>query len=233
MARLLCNIGIAVVIAIDGPSGVGKSTVSRAVADALGVAYLDTGSTYRAATLAVLDAGVDVSDEQAVLDVVLAHSIDYGDTGVLLDDGPVAEAIRTDRVTSKVSTVSAHPKVRAEIVEIQRRWVDDRGRNAVVEGRDIGTVVFPDTPHKIYLTARSEVRAARRAGDDEAQDSTIDEIAAALRARDAADSSRAASPLRPADDATIIDTSDIGIDGVVAAILETVSGQRMTEERRS
>jgi cytidylate kinase len=211
-----------VVVAIDGPSGVGKSTVSRAVADALDLAYLDTGSTYRAATLAVLDAGVDVNDEQAVLGVVRAHAIDYGASGVLLDGASVAETIRTDRVTSNVSTVSAHPRVRSEIVAIQRRWVGDHGGDAVVEGRDIGTVVFPNTSHKIYLTARPEVRASRRAGDDEAQDATVAEIAAALRARDAADSSRAASPLRPADDATIIDTSDIGIEEVVSAILDTV-----------
>ena len=210
------------VVAIDGPSGVGKSTVSRAVADALELAYLDTGSTYRAATLAVLDAGVDVSDEEAVLGVVRAHTIDYRTSGVLLDGETVAAAIRTERVTSQVSAVSAHPRVRSEIVEIQRRWVANHGGNAVVEGRDIGTVVFPDTRHKIYLTARPEVRAARRAGDDEAGDATVAEIAAALRERDAADSSRAASPLRPAEDATIVDTSDIDIEEVVAVILETV-----------
>jgi cytidylate kinase len=225
MARLLRNVGVVVVVAIDGPSGVGKSTVSRSVADALGIAYLDTGSTYRAATLAVLNAGVDVDNEEAVLDVVLAHTIDYGSTGVLLDGASVGDEIRTERVTSRVSVVSAHPRVRSEIVEVQRRWVNNHGGTAVVEGRDIGTVVFPDTPNKIYLTARPEVRAARRAGDNEAQDATVAQIAASLRARDAADSSRAASPLRPATDATIIDTSDIGIDEVVAAILETVNGE--------
>ena len=210
------------VVAIDGPSGVGKSTVSRAVADALGLAYLDTGSTYRAATLAVLNAGVDVNTQDAVLDVVMNHAIDYGESGVTLDEKLVAAEIRTDRVTSKVSAVSAHPSVRSEIVEIQRRWVGAHGGEAVVEGRDIGTVVFPNTSHKIYLTARPEVRAARRAGDAEAEESTLEEIAAALRVRDAADSSRVASPLRPADDATIIDTSDIGIEEVVAVILATV-----------
>ena len=210
------------VIAIDGPSGVGKSTVSRAVAEALELAYLDTGSTYRAATLAALDAGIDISDEQAILDVIGDHSIDYGDSGVMLDSASVADAVRTDRVTSSVSAVSAHPRVRAEIVDIQRQWVALHGGNAVVEGRDIGTVVFPDTPNKIYLTARPEVRAARRAGDDEAGGASVDQIAAALRARDEADSSRVASPLRPANDATIVDTSDIGIDKVVKTILETI-----------
>ena len=222
MARFLHNDGVVVVIAIDGPSGVGKSTVSRAVADALGYAYLDTGSTYRAATLAALEAEVDVTDEQAVLDVVVSHAIDYSVDGILLDGASVASATRSDTVTSHVSAVSAHPTVRSAIVEIQRRWVASHGGRAVVEGRDIGTVVFPDTPHKIYLTARPEVRAARRAGDDEAANATLTDIAAALHARDTADTSRAASPLRPAEDAAIIDTSDIGIDEVVASILDTI-----------
>ena len=210
------------VVAIDGPSGVGKSTVSRAVALALNLAYLDTGSTYRAATLAVLDADVDIGDEQAVLEVVRSHPIDYGTEGVLLDGVSVAQEVRTDRVTSKVSTVSAHPAVRAEIVAVQRAWVSRHGGDAVVEGRDIGTVVFPNTRNKIYLTARQDVRAARRARDDEAREATVAEIAAALQARDEADSTRKASPLRPASDATIIDTSDIGIEQVVEAVLDTI-----------
>jgi cytidylate kinase len=194
------------------------------VATALELAYLDTGSTYRAATLAVLAAGVDINDEQAVLEVVRSHAIDYVASGVVLDGVSVAQAVRTDRVTSNVSAISAHPKVRSEIVEIQRDWVARHGGDAVVEGRDIGTVVFPDTPHKIYLTARPEVRAARRAGDEEAGGATIAEIAVALRARDSADSSRAVSPLRPADDAAIIDTSDIGIEEVVNTIVDSIRG---------
>ena len=210
------------VIAIDGPSGVGKSTVSRAVADALDLAYLDTGATYRAATLAVLDADVDFTDEQAVLDVITSHTIDYGALGVLLDGVPVTSQIRGEEVTSNVSAVSAHARVRAKIVMIQQEWVATHGGEAVVEGRDIGTVVFPDTPHKIFLTARPEVRAARRAGDDETAGATIETVAAAMRDRDHADSSRTASPLRPAEDATIIDTSDLGIDEVVDTIVNVV-----------
>jgi cytidylate kinase len=222
LARFLRNDGVVVVVAIDGPSGVGKSTVSRAVAEVLGYAYLDTGSTYRAATLAVLEADVDVTDERAVLDVVVSHVIDYSADGVLLDGVSVAAATRSDPVTSHVSAVSAHPAVRSAIVEIQRRWVSAHEGRVVVEGRDIGTVVFPDTQHKIYLTARPEVRAARRAGDDEAANASLAEIATALHARDTADTSRAASPLRPAADAMIIDTSDIAIDEVVASILDTI-----------
>ena len=208
------------VIAIDGPSGVGKSTVSRAVATAVGLAYLDTGATYRAATLAVLDAGVDVTDENAVLEELDLHDIDYDERGILLDGESVAFNVRSDAVTANVSVVSAHPLVRSEIVGIQRRWVDHHEGAAVVEGRDIGTVVFPDASTKVFLTASPEVRARRRAGDTEAGGRSVAAIAAALAARDEADSTRKASPLRPADDAVIIDTGDLAIDQVVQAVVE-------------
>ena len=207
------------VITIDGPGGVGKSTVARAVARRLGLAYLDTGSTYRAATLIVLRAGIDASDEDAILAELALHEIDYGHDGVEIDGITVASEVRTDRVTSLVSAVSAHPRVRSLIVAVQRDWVHHHGDAAVVEGRDIGTVVFPDAPVKVYLTARPEVRAARRARDVEAAHATVDEIAETLAARDHADSTREASPLRPAPDAEIVDTSDIGIDEVVASIV--------------
>lgn len=209
------------VIAIDGPGGVGKSTVSRAVAVRLGLPHLDTGSTYRAATLAVLRENVAVDDEEAILAVLERHDVDY-DGGVLLDGDPVGDETRSDAVTGAVSAVSAHPRVRERIVAIQREWVAARGGGAVVEGRDIGTVVFPSAPVKVYLTARPEVRAARRAGDDEAGGASVEEIAAALHARDRADASRAASPMRPADDATTIDTSDRSIEEVVEAVLALV-----------
>jgi cytidylate kinase len=208
-----------VVIAIDGPSGVGKSTVSQAVAMALGLAYLDTGATYRAATLAILDAGVDMADEEAVLAELECHSVDYDDRGIVLDGESVAFNVRSDAVTTSVSVVSAHPRVRAEIVEIQRRWVEHHDGDAVVEGRDIGTVVFPNAPVKIFLTASPEVRAKRRAGDSEAGGRSVEDIAASLAARDEADSTRQASPLRAADDAVVIDTSDLTIGEVIEAIV--------------
>jgi len=211
-----------VVIAIDGPSGVGKSTVSRLVAKNLGLAFLDTGATYRAATLAVLEAGVDPSDESEVLSELSGHSIDYDERGVLLDGRSVAFDVRSDAVTSAVSAVSAHPLVRAEVVNMQRRWVEHHDGRAVVEGRDIGTIVFPDAPLKIYMTASPLVRATRRATDSEAGGKSIEEIADALAQRDHADSSRAASPLRPADDAVIIDTGNMTIDEVVAQITSLV-----------
>jgi len=211
-----------VVVAIDGPSGVGKSTVSKAVASALGIGYLDTGATYRAATLAVVRSGIDTADESAILAELEEHSIDYTEIGITLDGESVAFDVRSDEVTRNVSAVSAHPKVRAAIVAIQRRWVDLRDGDAVVEGRDIGTVVFPDAPVKIYLTARPLVRATRRSGDAEASGKSVEDIAAEIEARDHADSTRAASPLRPADDAITIDTSDLSINEVVARILATV-----------
>lgn len=125
-------------------------------------------------------------------------------------------------MTQTVSAVSAHAGVRAEIVALQRDWVARHDGSAVVEGRDIGTVVFPDAPVKVFLTARPEVRAARRAGDAEAVGASVDDIARDLERRDTADAGRATSPMRPADDAAIIDTSDLDIDGVVGAILALV-----------
>lgn len=208
------------VIAIDGPGGVGKSTVARSVADRLGIAYLDTGSTYRAATLIVLRSGLDVSSEDEILTELAEHDIDYGPKGVEIDGRCVASDVRTPSVTANVSEVSAHPTVRALIVAGQRNWVQRHGGTAVVEGRDIGTVVFPHAAVKVYLTARPEVRARRRAGDAEAADVSVEQIAENLRERDHADSTREASPLRPADDAHTIDTSDIGIDIVVSIIVE-------------
>jgi cytidylate kinase len=209
-----------VLIAIDGPSGVGKSTVSRAVAKRLGAAYLDTGSTYRAATLAVVRSGVGISSEATILDELRKHTIDYTERGIMLDGDAVAADVRSDDVTSAVSAVAAHAEVRTEIVELQRRWVADRDGDAVVEGRDIGTVVFPDAPVKIYLTASPLVRAMRRSGDAEASGKSVEEIADEIAARDHADSTRKASPLRPADDALIIDTSALAIDDVVQQIMD-------------
>ena len=213
------------VVTIDGPSGVGKSTVSRAVADRLGIGYLDTGATYRAATLAAVRAEVDITSEEDLLTELADHSIDYTNLGIELDGESVSIDVRSNAVTSAVSAVSAHPKVRAEVVEMQRDWVRDRGGEAVVEGRDIGTVVFPDALLKIYLTASPLVRATRRAGDSEAAGKSVNEIAAEIAARDHADSTREASPLRPAVDAHIIDTSDLTISEVVDEIVAAAANR--------
>jgi len=208
-----------VVIAIDGPSGVGKSTVARGVAEALGVGYLDTGATYRAATLAVLEAGVDPTDDAAVVPVVARAAIAYEDGEVRLDGRPVGTEVRSAEVTAAVSPVSAIPEVRRIVVAIQREWVAERGGRAVVEGRDIGTVVFPLAPVKVFLTARPEVRAARRAGDAEAADADVGAVEADLRRRDEYDSTRETSPLQPAADAVIVDTSSMTADEVIGAVL--------------
>ena len=213
------------VIAVDGPGGVGKSTVSRRVAAALDLPHLDTGSTYRVIGLVALRTGASLTDADAVLAAIETTRIDIEDGIVTLDDDDVTEALRSDRVTGASSTVATLPEVRARIVAWQRTWVDRHGGSAVVEGRDIGTVVFPNARIKIYLTARAGVRAARRSGDDEAAGKSTEKIAAELAARDHADSTRQASPLRPADDAVIVDTSDLSIDDAVGEILALVAQQ--------
>lgn len=204
------------IVTVDGPSGVGKSTVSRAVAAAADLPHLDTGAFYRAATLAVLRSGVDLTDEEAVAGVVASSSLDQDDGRMFLGSEDVSEEIRGDQVTAAVSLVSAYGKVRETLVGHQRRWVEKRGRRAVVEGRDIGSVVFPDATIKVYLDARPEVRAARRA----LQTGEVPEdVLAELAVRDRLDSTRAASPLTIPPGANVVDTSDLGFEEVVEAVL--------------
>ncbi len=211
------------VVAIDGPSGVGKTTVARAVAAALGIAHLDTGSYYRVATLACLEAGSSAGDPAGILSALQDRSIDFSaDDRVLLDGVDVSERLRAPDVTTAVSEVSAHPEVRAGLVALQRAWVRSHSGNAVVIGRDIGTVVFPDAAVKVFLIADVSVRARRRAGDIDAEGVDIDELSDQIARRDYLDSSRAISPLRAADDAVIIDTSEISAPDVVRRILDLV-----------
>lgn len=226
MAGVLLRSGDGVVVAIDGPGGAGKSTVARAVADTLGLEHLDTGATYRAATLAALRADADPDDADAVLEAVSEARIEYLDGIIHLDGEPVAAAARGEAVNAAVSAVSAHPRVREMIVAVQRDWVVERGGAAVVEGRDIGTVVFPDAAVKVFITARPEIRASRRAGDAEAADKEVGEIEADLRRRDYIDSTRDTSPLRPALDAVVIDTSEMGVVEVVREVLRLVEQVR-------
>lgn len=208
------------VVAIDGPSGVGKSTVARAVAARLGLPHLDTGSTYRAATVAVLERGVDPYDPAAIGAVLESVAIGYENGVVMVDGRDVTTATRGEAVTAAVSPVAAVPEVRVRLVGGQRQWVADHGGSAVVEGRDIGTTVFPDAPVRVYLTADPEVRAARRVGDPEASGRGTAEIAAELTRRDEIDSTREASPLAAAPGATVIDTTDLTVDQVVKAVLD-------------
>lgn len=218
------------VIALDGPSGSGKSTVARVLARRLGWRYVDTGATYRAATLAVLRAGTDLSDASAVAAVVerarIAVSTDPDVPGTTLDGDDVSAVIRGAEVTAAVSAVSAVPAVRARMVALQRELAGASG--AVLEGRDIGTAVFPEAPVKVFLDASPEVRASRRAGDADtgvtAGGDVVDRVAADLARRDRLDSSRTASPLQAADDAVHLDSSALDADQVVERVLELVSG---------
>ena len=211
------------VVTVDGPAGVGKSTVARGVAVALGLPVLDTGAFYRAAALAVLRAGADPDDGPAVLEAVTRADLDFADGEMLLSGEPVTEAIRESSVARLASRISTMPDLRRVIVARQRAWVARRGGAAVVEGRDIGTVVFPEAPVKVFLTADAAERARRRARQDEAAGLTIEEIERQLRSRDHTDSTRAASPLRPAHDAVIIDTTALTAEQVVAIVLGLVA----------
>jgi cytidylate kinase len=211
-------------ITLDGPSGTGKSSVARAVAARLGAAYLDTGAMYRAATVAVLDAGVDPADAGAVARVVATADIEVGTTAgeelVQVNGVDVAVRIRSAEVTRAVSPVSAVPSVRRQLVDQQRALVEAADA-VVVEGRDIGTVVLPDATVKIYLTAAPGVRAERRAAQLGLRTAAeIADLAEDLRRRDEYDSSRADSPLRPAPDAIVVDSTDLDREAVVDRIVE-------------
>lgn len=204
------------VIAVDGPAGSGKSTVSRRVADRLGLSHLDTGAFYRAAALAAVRAGVDLADEAAVEPVVAGAAIDQEAGMTTLDGSDVSDAIRDEAITQASSVVAAHPRVRAVLVARQREWVARHGGRAVVEGRDIGSVVLPDADLKVYLTADPEERARRRARETSADLSRVGE---AIAARDRRDTTRRASPLTAAEGAVEIDTTRLGIDEVVDEVL--------------
>lgn len=203
------------VIAIDGPAGAGKSTVGRALADLLGLGYLDTGAMYRAMTFATLRRGLHQDDLDGVAHIAPDVRLDVVDGVVTVDGVDATREIRGREVTEAVSQISANPTVRAVLVERQRDWVAERG-GAVVEGRDIGTVVFPDADLKLFITASPRIRAERRVreiGGD------VDEVEASIIKRDRSDSSRTHSPLSEADDAVTVDTTDLSIDEVVAHIV--------------
>lgn len=215
------------ILAVDGPSGTGKSTTCRALAKQLDAKYIDTGAMYRVATLAVLRKGVDPADTSAVIaataDLPLAVSDDPDSTEVLLGGEDVSRVIREDEVTRNVSAVSAIPEVRENLVALQRKLAREAHR-AIVEGRDIGTVVLADAPAKAFMTASAEVRARRRQTQNERAGiaSDYETVLADVQRRDAADSSRKTAPLRPADDATLVDTSDMSPEDVIQALINVV-----------
>ena len=221
-------------IAVDGPAGSGKSSVCRGVAQRLGFRYLDTGAMYRAMTWAMLDAGVDVDDPEAVAraaqDVVIVSGTDPQAPTIHVGQVDVAAPNRGDDVTGAVSAVSAVPSVRERLVALQRQHVDQARaaqQGIIVEGRDITTVVLPDADLKVFITADPAVRASRRALQDAELGKEAVDVAAtesALRLRDAKDSSRAASPLAQADDAVVLDTTHLTLDEVLDAFVDLVDG---------
>ncbi len=204
------------VIAIDGPAGSGKSTVARQLADRLGLEYLDTGAMYRSVAFAAMARGVDMADTDAIVGVARTSDIQVENTTVMVDGVDATTQIRGPEVTRSVSTVAAISGVRDVLRVRQRAWVLERG-GGVLEGRDIGTVVFPDAELKVYLSASAAVRAERRAGEVSALD--YETVAADLAARDAADSTRQHDPLTQAPDAVHIDTTDLTVDEVVDELI--------------
>jgi cytidylate kinase len=220
------------VVALDGPSGTGKTTVARKLAGRLSAGYLDPGAMYRMVTLAVLRAGIDPADAGAVASLAEKADLAIGTSperpDVRLGGDDVAADIRGPEVTKAVSAVSSVPRVRELLVAQQRRIIGDvldTTGGIVVEGRDIGTVVVPDSPLKVFLTASADVRATRRSSQDSAagRRSTVADALVSVERRDHLDSTRATSPLRAAEDAVPVDTSELSIDQVIVALAELAS----------
>ena len=202
-------------IAIDGPAASGKSTVAKLIADRLGYTFINTGAMYRAVTWYMLEQGIDPADTDAVLAALPSGPLSFGKDGsrsiVLCNGSPLTEELTRQEVNDHVSTIAAIPEVRSLLVNRQRDY--NRQEPVVMEGRDIGTVVFPDTPFKYFVTASEEVRAARRAAEG---------LTDSIAERDRKDSSRATAPLAQAQDALLVDTSDMSIDQVVNFITDNI-----------
>ncbi len=218
-----------VIVAIDGPSGTGKSSTSKAVAAALGLSYLDTGAQYRAITWWMLTNGIDVSNPEEIATAaakpVIVSGTDPAAPTITVDGEDASGPIRTQEVTSNVSAVSAVPEVRTLITALQRSIAAAAAGGIVVEGRDIGTTVLPDADLKIFLTASPEARAARRSGEVKGSDLTA--TREALIKRDAADSGRKTSPLAKADDAVEVDTTELTLQQVIECVVTLVEGKRV------
>lgn len=214
------------VVTIDGPSGAGKGTICRLVAQKTGYSLLDSGALYRLAAVASLNAAIDLDDESAVADIAAKLDIQFvaesASTRVMLDGEDVSSYIRTERAGMAASKVAAYPQVREALLQRQRDFCKAPG--LVADGRDMGTVVFPDAPVKIFLTASSEERANRRLKqlEDAGVSADYEKILADIQARDEQDSSRASAPLKPADDALILDSTTMDIDAVLRAVLTEI-----------
>ena len=214
------------IIAIDGPSGAGKGTVARAVAARLGYRHVDTGAMYRALAWKALHDGLDLSDEASVAAVAERARFDVEGGRITIDGHDVATAIRTPEMDRASAMVARHPAVRRVLVARQRSY--GQGGGVVMEGRDIGTVVFPDADVKIYLDASPEERARRRAADPahtSSRNSQLSDVATALAERDRSDSTRTASPLAVAPDAVVMDTTGLPVDRVVEQVLTLVNSK--------
>ncbi|MGH9402241.1 MAG: (d)CMP kinase [Terriglobia bacterium] len=223
------------VIAIDGPAGAGKSTVAQRLAARLGLIYVDSGATYRAAALKTLEDGVSADDAEAVIRSVAGAEIQLQPGGqqisVWLDGEDVTGKIRTPEVTLAAARVSRLPEVRKKLIGLQRAFARQQG--VVMEGRDIGTVVFPDAPLKIFLTARPEERARRRLRDEKlkGRDATLEQTAYEIGRRDQIDAERKISPLTPAPDAYQIDSTGLGADEVVDEIIKLARERKLLNDR--
>ncbi|MEV5679334.1 (d)CMP kinase [Streptomyces sp. NPDC052179] len=228
MSTTVETVSASVIVAIDGPSGTGKSSTSKAVAAQLGLSYLDTGAQYRAITWWMLNNGIDVQNAAEVATAaakpVIVSGTDPAAPTITVDGEDAAGPIRTQEVTSKVSAVSAVPEVRSRITELQRAIAAGAEHGIVVEGRDIGTTVLPDADLKIFLTASPEARAARRSG--EVKGSDLAATKEALIQRDAADSGRKTSPLAKADDAVEVDTTELTLQQVIECVVTLVGEKR-------
>lgn len=215
-----------VIVAIDGPAGAGKSTIARTLASRLGLEYLDTGAMYRAVTHTAMDRGVALDDTEAVAALARSISIRVADGTTSVDDIDVSEPIRGGAVTAAVSTVAANSAVRRSMRDLQRAWGLSRG-GGVIEGRDIGTVVFPDALLKVYLTASPRVRAERRVAE---VGGDVDAMERSIMERDHKDSSRSDSPLSTSSDSVVIDTGGRTVDAIVDEIVAMIA-QRRTARR--
>lgn len=209
------------IVAIDGPAGAGKSTIARALASRLGVDYLDTGAMYRAVTQAAISAGIDVADNVAVGAVARRVEIRVEGGRTTVDGHDVSDDIRGPVVTAGVSTVAANSEVRSAMRDLQRAWGEARG-GGVIEGRDIGTVVFPDALLKVYLTASPRVRARRRVAE---VGGDVDDMERSIIERDRKDSTRVDSPLATSSDSVVVDTGDRTVEELVDEIVSLVEGR--------
>jgi len=203
------------VIAIDGPAGAGKSTVARGVARALGFTYLDSGAMYRTVALAALDRGIDLDDGERLGEIAWGLNIGFDGDSIRLDGKPVGGLIRSPEVTIASSRVSAHPQVRQAMVKRQRELI--ASGNYVAEGRDIGTVVSPDAPLKVFLTASEDERARRRAGET---GEAVERVRDAIEDRDQRDATRKHGALRAAKDSVELDTTDLSVEQVIERVVE-------------